>query len=55
MTSKLRPEGHGGVIEYSFPARKKSVREVLQARKKKMNPRIANNLGQLEQRVGVGE
>lgn len=43
MTFKLKPEGQDGVIQKSIPARKKSMREVLQARKNKMNPGIANN------------
>lgn len=55
MTCKLRTEGQDGVRVKSIPARKKSMRDVLEARKNKMNPGIANNLGQLEQRVGVRE
>lgn len=32
VTPKLRPEGLDGVIEESIPARRKSMREVLEAR-----------------------
>lgn len=53
-TSKLKPEEQDGVIEKTIPAQKKSMRGVLEARKCKMNPGIANNLGQLEQRVEWG-
>lgn len=55
VTSKLKPEGQDGVIEKSIPEQKKSMGEVLEARKCKMSPGIANNLGQLEQRVEVRE
>lgn len=50
VPSKLRPAGRDGVIEESSSSKRTSMREVLEARKDKMNPVVAK----LEQRVGVG-